>query len=496
MSDVLIYGDIGKDVTGRSVADQLAKADGHVTVHVNSGGGDVYEGIAVLNALRAYDGEMTVIVESLAASAASFIAVGAGAPVKIRPNAELMLHKAWTMPMGNADSLRKTLADLDRQDVKLAQIYADRAGGTVDEWLAVMAAETWYTAQEAVDAGLVDEIEDAKRVREPVEARSHSMMFAHYKYSGRETAPPPAVASHKEDDTSPARGEGDTVSILNQLAEAFGKKPDEVKNALSGLFNEVVPISGEVEVSYPTDVKIVPTERIKVEPIIGDKKPDESAEDAPAETAEPVETENAVEPVEDSPAVSLAKSAGMEFEMGAVADGFEASVDEGGVVTIKAPAGAEPGSTAEFTVRVNGTDVALTVAVRSLSDDEDENASDDSAVEPAAPTENTVTLDAATYNDLKAAARAGWEALEAKKESELVAEVDTWISEGRISAAVRNKAVAAMKRDAETARDIYGANPVNTIPRVEAGYGKDKPETSVPSRDELINLARARRAKK
>ena len=193
MNDLLIYGDIGWENTAKQVQEKLNEFDGGpVRVRINSGGGDVYEGIAILNTLRAYSGDITVVIESLAASAASFIAVGAGGRVVIRPNAEVMVHKAWAMLSGNADDIDKMRADLARQDVKLAKIYADRAGGAPDDWLSVMAAETWYTAEEALAAGLVDEIEDAKQ---PAMASLASLgaMRAQFKFANRAAAPPPPV---------------------------------------------------------------------------------------------------------------------------------------------------------------------------------------------------------------------------------------------------------------------------------------------------------------
>ena len=145
MNDLLIYGDIGWENTAKQVQEKLNEFDGGpVRVRINSGGGDVYEGIAILNTLRSYDGDVTVVVESLAASAASFIAVGVGGRVVIRPNAELMIHKAWTLLSGNADDIDKTRADLARQDMKLASIYVEKAGGELDDWLQAMSAETWY----------------------------------------------------------------------------------------------------------------------------------------------------------------------------------------------------------------------------------------------------------------------------------------------------------------------------------------------------------------
>lgn len=136
MNEVLIYGEIGWEVTASGVIDQLKNAAGEdVKVRISSGGGDVYEGIAIVNALRGYEGELTVVIESLAASAASFIAAGCGARVVARPNAEVMVHRAWTMQMGNSADLAKTIGDLDRQDAKLAAIYSDKTGGSAEEWL-------------------------------------------------------------------------------------------------------------------------------------------------------------------------------------------------------------------------------------------------------------------------------------------------------------------------------------------------------------------------
>lgn len=129
MTDVMIYGEIGFETTTASVREQLANAEGPIIVRINSPGGDVFEGVGVMNALREYDGDITVVVESAALSAASFIAVGCGGRVVARPYSEIMIHKAWSMVAGNADDVRKKIADLERQDEKIAQIYAGRAGG-------------------------------------------------------------------------------------------------------------------------------------------------------------------------------------------------------------------------------------------------------------------------------------------------------------------------------------------------------------------------------
>lgn len=486
MNEILIYGDIGWDNTAKAVDEQLKTFnDEPVTVRINSGGGDVYEGIAILNALRGYAGEVTAVIESIAASAASFIAVGIGGKVIARPNAELMIHRAWTFADGNSEDIARTISDLERQDVKIAGIYAGKAGGELDDWLALMSAETWYTAEEAQASGLVDEVQDAKQT---VDASiGGSRVLAQFRYNNRAAAPPPPLARRSESAGNKLK-EGDTVGIFDELAEKFGKSPEDVEKAFAGFFNESVQISGEVEVTYPNDVKIVPTEKIKVEPVIGDKP----AEDA--EGAEPVAAELVdAEPAGDSAAVQLAKQAGLTFAMGDVAEGFTAEVDEGGVVTITAPSGAEVGSTVDFTVLVNETPVALGVTVRSLSEEtQEEQEAGSEPVEPAppvdAPLSNKITVDIDTWNEVQARAKFGDEAYVKAQADAREAKVDEWIRDGRISAGLRAKAIAAIHRDEEAAVALYGSNPKNTVPRGEMGYGKQASDDSDPE-------AAARRAK-
>ena len=477
MNEILMYGPIGEDfwepensITAKGVMAQLADMTGDVTVRISSGGGDVYAGIDIMNALKNYDGgEVTVIVESLAASAASFIAVGGADRVLMRASSELMIHRAWTWVEGNADEVAKTLKDLERQDTKLANIYAAKAGGTVEDWLAAMSDETWYTADEAVAAGLADEvIAEKTTVPEP----AAKLARRRFKFANRAAAPPPrpvhrSVIGDKET-TTPSNGqEEDAMSILNQLAKELGKKPEDVQNALSGFFNETVQVNTEVEISYPEDTQVVPTGKATITPV----------GEVPS---------------------------GLTFTLGEVAEGWTAEVAEDtGVITVTAP-NAEPGEQLTLTVTVQSgegepTELSAGVTIKAAADDEPEPTS----AEPAAPgtpgelAGDAVSLDRETYNELKAAAKFGWQAMEKDKESKLVSEVDAWVKDGRISASLRGKAVAAMKRDPQIARDLYGSNPKDTVPRAELGYGVDDTadgEPGLPSLDDLFKRAEERRA--
>jgi len=133
---------------------------GDVTLHVNSPGGDVFEGIAMLNTLRAHPGNVTAVVEGIAASAASFVLMGAD-HVLMAPNSELMIHDAWGMCVGDSADMTSMAASLERVSANIASIYQGKAGGDAEQWRSAMLAETWYSAGGAVTAGLADAVRGA-----------------------------------------------------------------------------------------------------------------------------------------------------------------------------------------------------------------------------------------------------------------------------------------------------------------------------------------------
>lgn len=169
--------------------DQLPDTVDEIELHINSPGGIVHEGLAILNQLRQHKASVTVVVDGIAASAASFIAMGAD-KVLMAPNSELMIHNAWAFALGDTDDLRKAADDLSRINTNLARIYKGKAGGEVEDWLEAMRVETWYSDEEAVTAGLADAIlhDDPE---EPDAAASFDLrVFAH---AGRAHAPSPFI---------------------------------------------------------------------------------------------------------------------------------------------------------------------------------------------------------------------------------------------------------------------------------------------------------------
>lgn len=264
MSEIVMYGGVGWEIDAQGVLAALKDVEGDVTIRMNSGGGDAFEGVAIKNVLRSHPGHVTVIVEGLAASAASVIAVGGADRLIMRPGAELMIHDAWTFADGNAADLEKTAADLERTSQAMAEIYAEKAGTAPEVMRQMMRDETWFSAQEAVDAGLADAVEDGRVRAEPVVAAAgRGPRFA---YAGRSHAPTPKIL--KEDDN---------VTLMHKVAAKLGVSGD-------GLTEEIVLAALDetlAEQAHDTeDVAGEPVEDKQVETPIEPEQPEEEADEA------------------------------------------------------------------------------------------------------------------------------------------------------------------------------------------------------------------------
>lgn len=193
-SEVMIYDEIGYfGVTASDFVNDIKNlATNTIELHLNSPGGEVFDGIAIYQALKNHAASVTVIVDSLAASIASVIAM-AGDRVVMAKNATMMIHDGHGLAVGNAADMREMADLLDRTSDNIASIYAERTGGDVKAWRKAMRAETWYTADEAVKAGLADEIQGSAAKTE------NSWDLSIFNYSGRETAPAPVIETVPEE---------------------------------------------------------------------------------------------------------------------------------------------------------------------------------------------------------------------------------------------------------------------------------------------------------
>jgi ATP-dependent protease ClpP protease subunit len=130
-----------------------------IDLHVNSPGGEVFDGLAILNAIIDHPARVVAYIDGLAASAASFLVQGAD-EIVMKRGAMMMIHDAIGGCYDNAAGMRLTAEILDAVSDSIADVYAAKAGQDAKHWRNIMSAkDTWYTAVEAVEAGLADRIE-------------------------------------------------------------------------------------------------------------------------------------------------------------------------------------------------------------------------------------------------------------------------------------------------------------------------------------------------
>lgn len=225
-AEILIYDFIDPDpwfggVSAQDFVRDLAAVDAkNLTVRINSPGGDVYDAIAITNALRDFDGTVTTVVDGLAASAASFIAVGGGDEVVMSRNAELMIHDARGICIGDATDMAQYAEWLGRCSDNIAAIYAEKTGTDVAEWRTAMTAETWYGADEAVTAGLADRVKESATSEK---ATNHFDLSA-FAHAGRGAAPTPFIPAASA--VGPSRKEAPVATLKEGLAERLGIDAD------------------------------------------------------------------------------------------------------------------------------------------------------------------------------------------------------------------------------------------------------------------------------
>lgn len=212
-----IFDDIGAyGVSAKSFLNDLRTVTtDEVDVEINSPGGDVFAGLAIYNGLRASGKKINVKVLGLAASAASLVAM-AGDTIEMPENAFMMIHNPWGFAMGGADEMRNTADVLDKIGTGLVSTYAKRTGKTDQEITALLDAETWMTAQEAVDAGFATSVTAALAVKA---SYSEDRLPENVRLAFKAQAPTP-------DESTPAKATGaagETQEVVEAPAPVFGE---------------------------------------------------------------------------------------------------------------------------------------------------------------------------------------------------------------------------------------------------------------------------------
>lgn len=203
-----------------------------IILRINSPGGEVPEALTILNMLRAHRAKLIAVVDGWAVSAASFIAAGCDETV-MSPGTTMMIHDARIFAYGDPGFLRKMADRLDKDSDSIASIYVAKAGGTEADWRALMGPETWYTAKEAVEAGLADRVDvvpDAGVTETPGAAPEETAPgfeddpenvfdLSMYRYAGRNHAPAPAAITRPH--RPPAASAGGSTTPEGGSAVAF-----------------------------------------------------------------------------------------------------------------------------------------------------------------------------------------------------------------------------------------------------------------------------------
>ena len=165
---ILLYGEIGDsdwaEAKAQNIVEQVIAAERtyrKIDVRINSVGGEVNAGIAIFNVLHQSTADITIYIDCIAASTASFF-TGCGKPVKMSRYAQIMLHRPKSSVFGDAEKLKTCIAKLEQVEDTMCQIYADRTGIPAETIRATYmdGADHWLTADEALSLGFVDEIYD------------------------------------------------------------------------------------------------------------------------------------------------------------------------------------------------------------------------------------------------------------------------------------------------------------------------------------------------
>ncbi len=187
-NEIKLYGPIGyPGITAADFKNRLEAADKSLplVIRIDSEGGSVFDGMSIYDAITAWPAGSKAIVESAAFSIASFIPMAADT-VEITENGYVMLHNPYTMTEGDGNDHEKMSELLKKLQSSMIAAYSERTGRSEEEIKQIMNAETWYTASEARDAGLVDRILSTKKTSRVIESRGNlpQRVLASLKVSG------------------------------------------------------------------------------------------------------------------------------------------------------------------------------------------------------------------------------------------------------------------------------------------------------------------------
>ncbi len=247
-ADIYIYDEIGFwGVTAKQfISDLNALGDiTHINLHINSPGGDVFEGIAIFNALKTHGASITVYVDGVAASMASVIAM-VGTPVIMPENTFMMIHKPFGFTGGDAEDMR-TYADLlDKVEAVLLPAYAQKTGKTTDEVAAMLADETWMSGAECLAHGFADQVTPAVKAMACIQSK-RTEEFKKMPESIRNMITPPRNSATREPEnknTASQTQEQTTAQVATTVTTTNAPSADESSIRAQVLAEQKARVSG------------------------------------------------------------------------------------------------------------------------------------------------------------------------------------------------------------------------------------------------------------
>ncbi len=232
MKTLRLSGYVGYEITAEQVAAQLRDANGEeITVHLNTQGGNIYQGIEIYNLFNSYEGKKTVVMGALVASIGSYI-ICAFDHVVAQDLTMFMIHNASNGIWGDYRALRKEADELERMNRHLGERLSAFCGKTLDDTLALMDAETWFYGQEIMDAGFAHEVRSTGKST----GKENTLAFVRRTYSGMASR----VAAYLERQTG-AQGM-DKETLIKEAKEMLASGAIAAKDFgidLDGLQNEL-----------------------------------------------------------------------------------------------------------------------------------------------------------------------------------------------------------------------------------------------------------------
>ncbi|GGD05364.1 head maturation protease, ClpP-related [Pontibacillus salipaludis] len=235
---IYIYGAIGgmfSNNSSESVRRQLNQTNAEtIHVRINSGGGSVFEGVAICNLLRSHQAKIIGYIDGLAGSAASIVAMGCD-ELNMPSNTMMMVHQATTIEMGTADAFRKTAGALDKINKAVTNSYTKRFVGSEGELKELIDDETWLNADEAKSFGFIDNITDEIDIEETIDseeegAQNNGQGSKDYKtqlltkYAASSQTPPKPEGNQQE---PPTENKVNAVDMFTMFMNSFNNKEEQ-----------------------------------------------------------------------------------------------------------------------------------------------------------------------------------------------------------------------------------------------------------------------------